>query len=97
MSMLRILCSVNLHKWRDEEDSVAKRYRHNTFWDKTTNKLDSPRAMVQTCARCGIKRMWSLNRGCWKPFTPIDPEVTDTSAAWEVVSAERDETMPTPK
>ncbi len=86
--MLRVLCSVRLHKWRGEEDSVAKRYRHNTFWDKTNNKLDKPRAIVQTCARCGKKRIWSFNRGCWKPYNPTAPEVTDTSAAWEVVGRE---------
>ena len=88
MSLLRCLCCVRLHKWRGDENSIAKRYRHNTFWDKTTNVLDSPRAIIQTCQRCGKKRIWSFNRGTWKPYCPIEGQRRDTSVAWQVVGAE---------
>lgn len=81
MFPLGYLCNVGLHSWRGDVESIAKRYRHNTWWDKTQNRLDNPRALTQTCKRCGRKRKWSFNRGCWREHVEQDP--SDTSAAWE--------------
>jgi hypothetical protein len=84
MVVFRIFCLLGLHRWRGEADSIAKRYRHNTFWDKTNNRLDSPRALAQTCRCCGKRRVWSFRRGTWRSDHRHLFEQVDTSAAWRV-------------
>jgi len=86
MRLLGFLCNLGLHRWRGDVDSIAKRYRHNTWWDKTKNHLGSPRALMQTCSCCGKKRKWSFNRGKWRDHNDKLPTV-DTSAAWNLQSA----------
>ena len=84
MRLFGFLCNLGLHGWRGDRESVAKRYRHNTWWDKTQNRLDGPRALAQTCKRCGKKRKWSFNRGRWREHSEADDARQDTSAAWHI-------------
>ncbi len=86
MRLFGFLCNVGIHQWRGDAESIAKRYRHNTFWDKTQNRLDGPRALAQTCKRCGRKRKWSFNRGKWRDHHEEDEAVVDTSAAWRTTT-----------
>lgn len=83
MHLLRWLCGLRLHAWRGDPDSIAKRYQHNTWLNKTKNKLSSPRALVQTCKRCGKRRVWSFHRGTWRAARPSD-EPVDTSKAYQL-------------
>lgn len=84
MRILGFFCNVGLHRWRGDVDSIAKRYRHNTWWDKTKNHLGSPRALMQTCKCCGRKRKWSFNRGKWRHYDEREEGSANTSAAWQV-------------
>lgn len=87
MRLLKFLCNLGVHRWRGDEDSIAKRYRHNTWWNKTQNRLDGPRALTQTCKRCGKKRKWSFNRGKWRDHAEGAGARRDTSASWQIKPA----------
>ena len=84
MSFSSFLCHIGLHRWRSE--SEAKRYRHNTYWNKTQNRLDAAKPLIKVCTKCGTKRIWSFNRGKWRKYE--ERERVDTSAAWNVEPAE---------
>ena len=50
MSFSSFLCHIGLHRWRSE--SEAKRYRHNTYWNKTQNRLDAAKPLIKVCTQC---------------------------------------------
>jgi hypothetical protein len=84
MKLFRWLCKFKMHAWRNDQASVAKRYRHNTWRNKTKNHLGNPRALSQTCKRCGRHRVWSFNRGTWRVADRLGGEARDNSAAYEL-------------
>lgn len=84
MHLLRWLCWLRWHAYRGDPDSVARRYQHNTWFDKSNNKLGSPRALTQTCRRCGKRRVWSFRRGTWRTAAESEASAVDTSAAYNV-------------
>lgn len=68
MKIFQYLCRIGLHAWGHEVE--AKRYRHNKRFDKTKNALTAAKPIAQKCRRCGMRRVWSFRRGCWRPADP---------------------------